>query len=128
MPYYNIVDGHCFVISDENLTTSELYKSKSTIEKDINFQILANEIKEAGLTINVKVDQEFGWLVIYFGHMINNDNHSYQGKVITFKKEPFESADANEKMRTYDQRIETILNYHQLPHYKDIGIIYNQWD
>lgn len=128
MPYYNIVDGNCFVISDENLTTSELYQGKSIIEKDINFQVLANEIKEAGLTISVNVDRDLGWLVVYFGRLINNDNHSYQGKVITFKKEPFNSADIEEKMRMYDLQIEKILKKYQLAYKKDVGIIYNQWD
>ncbi|MEG0869282.1 MAG: hypothetical protein RSG77_19885 [Hafnia sp.] len=128
MPYYNIVDGRCFVINEESNDEKSLRHLRKLIESDNEFEQIKSDIEEAGLGVWIGLDNDIGWLCVYFGQLINDDNHSYQGKVIVFKKYAADREAFDAKVELYDHRIESILKRLDINFDKEVGTIYNQWD
>jgi hypothetical protein len=128
MPYYNIVDGRCYVVKDKDIPDEDLYEARDLIAEDAEFKSLTSDVEDEGFVLQVQVDSEIGWLGVYLGKLINDDNHSYQGKIITFKKNDADHIEFETKVAAYDQRVESILSRLDLPHTKDVGIVFNQWD
>lgn len=128
MPYYHIVDGRCYVIKEKDVPNEDLYEVRDLIDEDAEFKILKDDVENEDLVVQVQVDSEIGWLGLYLGKLINDDNHSYQGKIITFAKNNADHIEFEAKVAAYDQRVEAILNRLGLPHTKDVGVVFNQWD
>lgn len=127
MPYFSLVDGHCYVVNGKHIDR-DLCEIRDEIKKDLEYNELAKCIKQAGLQVSVGVDYEIDWLCIYFGKTINDDNHSYQSKVITFDKNQEDDGAFEATVAVYDGRIEAILNRFNLEFEKQVGLVFNQWD
>ena len=127
MPYFSLVDGHCYVVNGKHIDR-DLCEIRDEIKKDPEYKELADCIKQAGFEISIQVDYEIDWLGIYFGKTINDDNHSYQSKIITFDKNKEDAGVFEKAVAIYDSRIEAILNRFNLAFKKEVGLVFNQWD